>query len=490
VLFKTLSALSRKALLDLATQWCLPEHRQSCAPYVNEDFEPDDDTCPWAAATSFDELIDLYRDELSARKGSKRELLDRILEGDWRHGISLQQLAMAETRSILDNAGTRRWTAFEIYNKSAPKPSKASKAASSSRTSPKHHPKLNPASFVLSLHRQLSSITKAHYYISHPKSLPLTVIRISLFDTPYKSPNFAKTPSLLDASKSIILAFPTGAPSFVYIARPSVSSSFSRELLDPESSSLLAFVTKSIGPALSRVGQHFALRPTALTARSLDTLLAIRGPGRGNASGGGWSIFADEKRGTETGDALNLYAATNPMKSVDRIVAEAATKASETGVSDASNDGPDKENMNASRKQPSSLSSTKRPFQHAEPAAHLPPAKRTRLKREAAGRFGVSALPETDGNAAISRFDVNIKDAFPMLPAFKGIGATAIGVDEQHQLAGVRMGFQGRDVFAGIRQLTELGVVDAKRLPAWMTGEGNVSVGVVKDGRLMAWDGL
>src|ERR1700761_9205335 len=151
VLFKTLSALSRKALLDLATQWCLPEHRQSCAPYVNEDFEPDDDTCPWAAATSFDELIDLYRDELSARKGSKRELLDRILEGDWRHGISLQQLAMAETRSILDGAGTRRrWTAFDIYNKSAAKSSK------SSRTSPKHQPRLNPSSFVASLHQQLS----------------------------------------------------------------------------------------------------------------------------------------------------------------------------------------------------------------------------------------------------------------------------------------------------------------------------------------------
>src|ERR1700753_1141785 len=229
-LFKTLSTLSRKALLDLATQWCLPEGRDTCGPYVNEDFDPDDDTCPWAPATSFDELIELYRDELSARKGSKRELLDRILEGDWRHGISLQQLAMAETRSILDNAGTRRWTAFEICNKSAPKPSKASKSAMSSTASSKHPPKLNPASFVLSLHRQLSSITKAHYYISHPKSLPLTIFRVSLFDTPYKSPNFASNPSLLGASKSIILAFPTGAPSFVYIARPSANSSSSREL--------------------------------------------------------------------------------------------------------------------------------------------------------------------------------------------------------------------------------------------------------------------
>jgi central kinetochore subunit Mis15/CHL4 len=423
----------------------------------------------------------LYRDELSARKGSKRELLDRILEGDWRHGISLQQLAMAETRSILDGAGTRRrWTAFEIYNKSAAKSSK------SSRTSPKHQPRLNPSSFVASLHQQLSAITKAHYYISQPKSHPLTVIRITLFNTPYKAPNFASNPSLLGTSKSIFLAFPTGAPTFVYIARPSANSSSSssgtttssnRDLLDPESSSLLAFVIKSIGPALSRVGQRFALRPTALTAHSLDTLLTVRGAGRANVAGGGWSIFADERKGTETGDALDLYAATEPATAVERI------------IRDGDGDREDKENADAPGRR---RTSSKRPFQHAEPDAHLPSAKRSRLKREAAGRFGVSALPDSDSNAPIPRFDVNIKDSFPTAPASKprgrGIGKTSAS-DKELQLGGVRIGFQGRDVFAGIRQLTEIGVVDAKRLPAWMTGEGNVSAGVVKDGRLRAWNG-
>src|ERR1700712_1054640 len=114
VLFKTLSKLSRPALLDLATEWCSPEKRTTCGPHINEDYEPDDLTLPYTAATTYDELTELYRDELSSRRGSKRELLDRILEGDWRHGISLHQLAMAETRALLDHPTSQRWSAFAL----------------------------------------------------------------------------------------------------------------------------------------------------------------------------------------------------------------------------------------------------------------------------------------------------------------------------------------------------------------------------------------
>jgi central kinetochore subunit Mis15/CHL4 len=453
--FKTLSVLSRAALLDLATEWSSPEHRPSCGPYINGDLDQEaDENCPWTAATTYDELLDLYRDELSARKGSKRELLDRILEGDWRHGVSLKQLAMAESRSVLDNSGARRWTAFEIYNKSLP--TKSKKHASS----PIKHPKFNPATFIISLHRHISALAKAHYYVSQQEDKSLTLVRVALFDTPYSTS--------LHINTSVFLIFPTGAPSFVYVSRPSSTASLN---LEAETSSLLAFVVKSIGPALSRLGQRWALRPTSLTARSLNTLLAMRGPGRTNSAGGGWSIFADEQQGTEVAAALDLCAATDKTTAVDRIVS-AKTKNKDV-------DETDKENA------PPRLRNAKRPFQHAEPTAHLPPSKRTRLQRTAAGRFGVSALPDSESSAPLARFDVSIKDPFPGVSS----EATTRNATES-TLTSVRIAFSGKDVFAGIRQLAEIGVIDAERMPAWMTGEGNVSFGSVEEGRLRAWSGL
>jgi central kinetochore subunit Mis15/CHL4 len=477
--FKILSALSRPALLDLATEWCLPEYRKACGPYINEDFDVEDETCPWTAATTYDELIELYRDELSARKGSKRELLDRILEGDWRHGISLQQLAMAETQSILDSPGARRWTAFEIYNKS-------SKSKSNKTTPSPKQPKVNPPTFTSALHKQLSSLTKVHYYVSYPKSHNLVLIRVSLFDTPYQTPNFSITPELLAVSKTVFLAFPTNAPSYVYVSRPSSNSSVHQDL-DTDSSSLLSFVTKSIGPALSRTGRRFALRPTALSARSLDTLLTIRGAGRSNAAGGGWSIFSDEQRGTELASVLDLTSVTSTDSTIDRIVKSKGSNEDDVG------DETNKENEATlpPRRNPTR---SKRPFQHETPAAHLVPSKRTRLQRETAGRFGVSV--QTEGKdeistTALSRFDVTIRDSFPASAPVRSTETTSkSGTNDaeastiQIQPSNVRIGFQGRDVFAGIRRLTELGIIDANRIPAWMTGEGNVSGGVVKDGRL------
>lgn len=45
--------------------------------------------------------------------------------------------------------------------------------------------------------------------------------------------------------------------------------------------------------------------------------------------------------------------------------------------------------------------------------------------------------------------------------------------------------FTGTDVVSGIRQLAELGIVNAERMPSWMTGEEAVSVAIVRKGRVI-----
>ena len=49
----------------------------------------------------------------------------------------------------------------------------------------------------------------------------------------------------------------------------------------------------------------------------------------------------------------------------------------------------------------------------------------------------------------------------------------------------MKLTFQGTHVFAGLRKLAELGIVDAARMPSWMTGEMGVSFGVVRKGEMV-----
>ena len=53
----------------------------------------------------------------------------------------------------------------------------------------------------------------------------------------------------------------------------------------------------------------------------------------------------------------------------------------------------------------------------------------------------------------------------------------------------VEVTFHGSHVFAGIRSLVEAGAIDGERMPAWMTGEDGVSVGVVKGRRIIGHKG-
>jgi central kinetochore subunit Mis15/CHL4 len=443
-LFKTLSKLSRPALLELATEWCLPENRSTCAPYINEDDldQPDHLALPYTAATTYGELTELYRDELSSRRGSKRELLDRILEGDWRHGISLHQLAMAETRSLLDHPNSQRWSAFVLARHQGS--AKVSPAAKTPL------PRIHLPTFLLALHNEISALTRAHYYFTRPASHPITLVRISLFDTPYTGSPSASAPELAAESKSLFVAFPDGTP-FAYI---SLGNQAARDV-NSESRSIQAFVLKSIPVALSKPHERYELQSTSLTTRSLDALLAMRGAGMGNAAGGGWSIFADEKSNTSALDFVKTQ-----------------TKADD----DKENTRPETNSEKATTKK-----GRKRAFEHANPSSHLTASKQKRQKENVGGRFGVSG--KADDGKAISRFDVRIEGSFP-----EPLESIVDNQDDPPWKPNVKLSFQGSHVFAGIRKLAEIGVIEAAKMPGWLTGETNVSVGTVRDGRIDGWD--
>ncbi|KAJ5113492.1 hypothetical protein N7456_002026 [Penicillium angulare] len=456
-LTKTLGKLSRQALLDLALTWLDDKNIQSFPPYLQQEQNnnnEDEEALPYPAAETVEEVRQVYED-FQERKGGKREVLERILEGDWRQGITLRQLAMADIRHMDDHPASLRWTALEL-GRIDPKRKKSNKSAPEDWSS--NVPRIQAASFVKALQREISPLVKAHYHLARSSGLPLTILRIFIVDSPYQSPR--QTPEIFaDSSRVIYVAFPDSCP-YIYT---SVSASNGPKTPAPLTSSIATdprslqrLVRDAVPKALSRPHERYTLKATALAAKNLPTLLALRGAGRSTAANGSFSIFADAALEGSPLDPRpsNTVSAQEHMRSGHRHVKY-----------------DDKENMNpAQNTEKSSRKSGKRVPGVDGSAGLSPTSKKRRLAVDS--RFGTAAVSLTP--APLDRLDVRLLD-----------GPTS-GGEESRPVGGmppVSLTFSGSDVIGGIRKLAELGVIDPERMPSWLTGEEAVSMAVVRDGR-------
>lgn len=131
---RTLYRLSRSALLMLAQHWLSDEHQPMCAPYIlssrdRAEPEAEAEAGMYAAARSLEELRELYAD-MQARRGTKKEVIDRIVEGDWVRtlffckiwempidqpgGAMMAHAYMYIGSGLMGSVGRGRWVADEI----------------------------------------------------------------------------------------------------------------------------------------------------------------------------------------------------------------------------------------------------------------------------------------------------------------------------------------------------------------------------------------
>ncbi|KAJ5718165.1 hypothetical protein N7488_003811 [Penicillium malachiteum] len=457
-LTKTLNKLSRQALLDLALIWLDDQNIKSFPPYLQreETNNEDEEALPYPAAETIEEARQAYED-MQERKGGKREVLERILEGDWRQGITLRQLAMADIRYIEDHPASSRWTALEL-ERIGPKyktPTNSSEAWAS------NIPRMQPATFVKALQHEISSLVKAHYHLARSNTLPLTFLRIFIVDSPYQSPR--QSPEIFaDASRIVYVAFPDSSP-YIYTsvaittgsnAKPITSSS--SIATDPKS--LHRLVREAVPKALSRPHERYTLKATALATKNLPTLLALRGAGRSTAANGSFSIFAD---------AVLEGSPLDPRPS-NTVSAQEHMRGGHKPVKDE-----DKEN-DTDTAQELQLPNHPKKFLPGTgtgmDGSNSPSSKKRRLAVDS--RFGSASSSLTP--APLDRLDIRLLDA----PVEESENDIRMGV-----LPPLSLTFSGSDVIGGIRKLAELGVVDPERMPSWMTGEEAVSMAVVRGGR-------
>ncbi|KAF2199693.1 CHL4 family chromosome segregation protein-like protein [Delitschia confertaspora ATCC 74209] len=506
---RTMNKLARKTLIDLALFWLRKKNRQFAPAYLYSDHDPDFDEvdAPYDPAHDYEELHDIYK-EFATRKGGKRDVVDRILEGDWRSGVSLFQLATAEIQHLVDHSNALRWNAKRIAKIESTKPRPQNIEVTNTS---EHLPRFHGQTFLLNLRREVSPLLKAHYYLGRVDGWPITILRVYVHDSPYATEASLKTApearGTSDSSKAVFFVFPDGSP-YVYV---SLSTHFG-QTVGPEARQLRDILLQAVPKALSRPSNRYELQNTNLSARDLNTLLKFRGPGRTNAAAGGWSIFAENSFSQSALD----YAIAQRLKGKDTEQSKSKSQ-TDTG----------KENTTPPPKPTASRGRPKRKISVSE--APSPAAKRQ--KEVAEGRFGVSGT--VDDGLAMERFEVRIDDPFPgsegdaVGQAASAAGSDGSGANIQNAqvskrtrkgrqslldksledidatdpdgssiqnseswVPDVRVAFQGAHVFAGIRELVEQGVVDGEKMPGWMTGEAGVSVGAVKEGRVRTKGGV
>ncbi|QSZ31943.1 hypothetical protein DSL72_001512 [Monilinia vaccinii-corymbosi] len=487
---KLLSRLSRSSLLTLALDWLDQRNQAITAPYL---LEADDSASDYTQDlypphATLESLIELYT-SFTTQKGNKRDVLDRILEGDWRHGITLYQLAMADMQYLYDHPSSQKWTALKVVRLSSSSPDHEVSGEEKENTA---IPRFHPPTFLQNLQREVLPDVKAHYNLDRHATLPLLFLRIYILDSPYNtslalSSGSMKSSMAFDSSKTFYVAFPDASP-YIYVSLHSAAGSTGGAT---DTKSLRKLTLDGIPKAFSRPRERYKLEGTGFSTKNLEALCEKKGGGRHNAAGGAWGVYAGENK------------KDNPLNPI---------------MSTPEDDSPTGEDEESAEKWKVIPRNMKRPREEDAPEMVK------RRKNIAKARFGNSAKPN-DGKG-IERLDIRLEDSFPSLASTtpepenestmerkrqknKGrrstIEAELDKLDEEEDderieterdergrdawNPDVRITFHGNHVFAGIRELVEAGIVDGEKMPGWMTGEEGVSLGVVKRGRVRGFKG-
>ncbi|KAF2467133.1 CHL4-domain-containing protein [Lindgomyces ingoldianus] len=473
---RTFSKLSRLSLISLVHQWLTKKNREFCRPYLKADEDPNEkDRQVYEPAESYEDLQDIYK-ELAARKGGRKEVVDRILEGDWRNGISMFQLATAEVHHLLEHPGALRWNARRLTKIRNPRLLETDMEVTNES---EHLPRFQAQTFMMNLAKELLPLMKAHLFITRVKTLPMTILRVYMHDSPYSTEaSLAMDTSGPDGAKAVFFIWPNGSP-FVFV---SLSTHLGQAVGD-EGRHLRDVVDQAIPKAFSRPSARYQLLGTNFSARTLTALLTYRGPGKTNAAAGGWSIFADHSFNQSVLDYI-----TAPR--------------------------PSQEKKRASDKESAAEAVKPGPGRPKRVVDEMETLKVKRRRKIAEGRFGSSA--KLGDGQGVERFEVRIDDPFPTISNSNGLQrdhniseisnapagrrsrrgrpplldrSTEDMEDTRNEDDGlwipdVRLTFSGTHVFAGIRQLVEGGAIDGEKMPGWMTGEAGVTLGSVKSGRM------
>ena len=469
---KSLGRLSKASLISLALEWLDSKNESTCAPYLLDNRRPQealDEDYLWLPAETRHDLRLIYNRMGKDNRVSHRSVVARILDGDWRRGLSLYQLATIDFQHLLDHDDALRWTALRLT------PRKDDKLEDLPQAKKRRHvasfPAISATTFLRNLQQAVGPLLKAHYSLRRfNKYSNMSVIRICVVDSPYAAadPLHNSSSRYADASHIVYIALPDSCP-YVYVSvvGSTVGSAGQkkRSVVTPnEPLALKQKVLEEIPQTLSKAHHRYSLEPTSLTARSLTVMLNLRGNSGANAANGFYSVFAKGLADDSPIDPGRLTFAQKVLCACDEGNHDDFQQQSNQDsypLSQISNNIPNRANPRIDR-------------------------ENTRLKVLASSRFGFASVPlrtnsleKAETEPGLDSFRICLDERLSQVRHRTG---NYVRGDPTGQ---VTLTFNGTHVFSGLKKVFESGGFVPEKLPSWMTGEEGISGGIVMNGKVV-----
>jgi central kinetochore subunit Mis15/CHL4 len=493
---KSLCRLTATQLTDLALHW-LAQPTAASEPYLRSNRsldESDEEDYLFPPARSLSELkaiwknlsLDIDSHGVGKQKHNKQYLIDRIVDGDWRRGLSLYQHATIDFAFLSTHDTALRWTGLKIVplehdaESEAPEepPSKKQKITHT-KTTHLLYPTISPTTFVSALRTQVSPIVKAHYQLTHLGGIYNELPIVRLYLTPEKAfaPHQSNIPRnarlATDSGRTIYIALPRSSP-HVYIAvsgtaPATAAASQQAKQAKVDITNMKRLVIEAIPKALSRRHERWALEGTKLTVRSLKSVCALRGGGSRPATAGG--AFAKFFAGQTIADSDSPVDEGHNIENEDSCEAEA-------GPTDV---------LGRKRKRSKSSEGDEEHEEHEN--SMFFPEQPTRSEQSAEDALDAHFGPTSNtSRAKLDRVTVKITDVVLQIDPEQSVVEQSMSKRNTVDCAPVGITFAGPDVVLGLRMLAELGLVggdqqqiglDLDKMPGWMAGDQGQSLIVV-----------
>ena len=307
---RSLSRLSREKLTELCISWTKTSKSH---PYLTSNrnlVESVEEDYLHEPAQSRKSLNDIYKTLQDGSQNvstlTKKDIIDRIVDGDWRRGLTHNQLASIDFANLEENDTALRWTALKLVPLNIDnathedvRPKKRRKIQASNGLRVAHYPDITLPLFVEALKTYIAPLVKAHYHIHRIAPLNLTVVRLYVSPNAPFAPLSTNTPrqhqGSNDSARTMFIALPDSCP-YVYVSMSGSTepqrrqdTSAGKGLPKVDIAATKRIVLEAIPKALSRPQQRWSLETTKLVAKSLKAMSLLRGGGVVGVSGGSFS---------------------------------------------------------------------------------------------------------------------------------------------------------------------------------------------------------
>ncbi|QLQ81891.1 hypothetical protein HG537_0G01450 [Torulaspora globosa] len=363
---------------------------------------------------------------LQKRKVKRRVLATRILLEYWPRGMYLYQLAQIDCYLLVYRPSQYYWMSSTAWN----------------ARNEKQIMHLDFDRFVQRLKEDLQTLYLCNVHsFKHPE-MPLLICRVQLFDHSNKFRADAIERQLVSRSPYYI-AFPLNSPNIIH---------------SPDEDSYAKLILQSVQKIYSE-REPVMLRPNQIVpVRSLEALQILQGASRYSNALGPWACYA--------GVSFEI----SPLGKIEKHESMRGRR-----VLSSSEDLPDDSLLEAKR------------LQHEKAMVRFKGSSEGVMKRKAyeMKRFSQRIHNPDKESSPSEESEVNVSKYSSLVPVEKVEFTLTKDIPPTSGRVSIKFKFRGNDIFGGLHELCDQGLIQVEKVPGWLAGENGADSGAVMNGEFI-----